>query len=733
MAGLTLRLLGGFEAFVEAGPAIKFPTKKAKALLAYLGVCPGQAHSREELATLLWGDSPDEQARRSLRQTLTYLRKALGPALVPILIVEGDTIRLDAERVEVDVEIFERLARERTIEALTRASEVYHGDLLAGLDLRAESFEEWLVAERVRLRELAIASLTTLLPLLVETGKMDGAVQAAARLIAFDPLQECIHRQLMQLYLQQGRPGSAIKQFQLCRDVLNRELGIDPEPETLALYNEIRRGGRKNIPNSTQSTRAQTITARAPAYPGPPHKPPQDAKEHQLGGWYRLWARSSVIVLIGLGVLAFWHYGLREPQREASAAAEREAASAASVTPFAEPSIAVLPFKNLSGDPALDYFSDGITEDIITGLARHPDLEVAARGSSLAYDPQEFDLRQAAQDLGVHYLLEGSVRKGGDRVRITAQLIDAVTGHHVWAERFDRENSDVFALQDAVSEKIIGSLVGGEGQIRKALYKSIWDKDSTSLKEYDYLLRGHAIFYDFSKEAMIKARSIWREGLERFPQSSLLRIKIAATHIHEARKGWTETPREDLAQAYAMVQQALADEKLPAIGQWYGHWMMTYLAVWHLRDFERAQAELDATLAVVPNDSETLASLAEIAIFAGKPDVAIALVENAIRRQRQTPGWFYWYLGWAYYLKEDYTKAARNLEKNAWPNPETYRLRAASYARLDRASEARSAVAELLRLRPETSLGSLRRTLPYKNPLDLERELAGLRLAGLPE
>ena len=238
---LTLTLLGGFQARLGSGPPVTLPTKKIQAFLAYLALPPGREHSRDKLAALLWGDLSQGHARNSLRQALFALRQAVAPARPACLRVEGATIALTPEAVDVDAASFERLVGARSPEALRQAVDLYRGDLLDGLTLQEPPFEEWLMAERERLRELAVEGLAGLLASQRAGGAVDAALQTGLRLIALDPLQEPVHRTLMRLYAQLGRRGSALHQYQLCVDVLQRELGVEPEDETKRLYQEVLR------------------------------------------------------------------------------------------------------------------------------------------------------------------------------------------------------------------------------------------------------------------------------------------------------------------------------------------------------------------------------------------------------------------------------------------------------------------------------------------------------------
>lgn len=231
-----LTLLGGFEIASAKGEPVALPTRKAHALVAYLASPLGRRHSRDELATLLWDDSDIDQARLNFRQCLFQIRRALGDVADRVLLRRGETVALNAGAVEVDVATFERLVKEATPAALQRAAALYRGDLLSDLGGMEAPFEEWLLAERGRLREQALDAMTRLLAHQRQQGNVEAAIQSAVALLTLDPLQEGVHRALMRLYAEAGRHATALKQYQICVDVLARELGTEPEVETRQLH-----------------------------------------------------------------------------------------------------------------------------------------------------------------------------------------------------------------------------------------------------------------------------------------------------------------------------------------------------------------------------------------------------------------------------------------------------------------------------------------------------------------
>jgi adenylate cyclase len=230
--------------------------------------------------------------------------------------------------------------------------------------------------------------------------------------------------------------------------------------------------------------------------------------------WAALPRLAAALIIVIIGVLALY---LRE-----TTLSPQPSQQASSGLPF----LAVLPFANMSGETNFDYFADGVTETLIASLSRSPQFRVVARTSSDSFKGKKEDIRQIGRQLGARYIVEGSVQKSSNKMRIVAQLIDASTGGHVWAERYDREGTDALALQDEIAEKVIASIGGDAGLLKKREYERAWGKDRATLEEYDYYLRGHQLFYRFTKEDTLQAIAIWQEGLTKFPNSSLLRIEL---------------------------------------------------------------------------------------------------------------------------------------------------------------------------------------------------------------
>src|SRR5689334_23014134 len=309
MARLILTLLGGFRAHLDPATPLTLPTRKAKALLAYVALAPGSSQPRDKLASLLWGSTLDTTARTSLRQTLYAIRKCLRDAGPRLFTVDGDVVRLDADAVVVDVREFETRAADATPSALAEAAALYQGEFLDGLTVQEQPFDDWLLGHRERLRELALQSLSGLLAHQRSAGSSEAAVQTALRVLELDPLQEPAHRALMQLYVETGRRGSALRQYQLCVATLQRELRAEPEAETKALYHEILRG-RTQVTAERSSPPSMPVTPRpivgpAPlAEPAPAWEPPLAGRQRDLARLREaldraLAGRGELVALIG--------------------------------------------------------------------------------------------------------------------------------------------------------------------------------------------------------------------------------------------------------------------------------------------------------------------------------------------------------------------------------------------------------------------------------------------------
>jgi adenylate cyclase len=393
----------------------------------------------------------------------------------------------------------------------------------------------------------------------------------------------------------------------------------------------------------------------------------------------------------------------------------------------------VLPFVNMSEDSKQEYFSDGMTEDLITDLSRLSGLFVIARTSTFTYKGKAVKVEDVGRELGVRYVLEGSVRKADNRVLITAQLVEARTGHHVWAERYDRPLQDLFALQEEVRRKIVAYLALKLTDEEEAQWERAYTRN---LEAYDYLLRGLEYqwqFYQwhFTKEAFIQARQMYKKAIELDPTYAVAYAWLGWTYFFEWAYQLSDDPQA-LEQAFVMEQQALAlDDSSPL-----AHDILGAVYLWKNKQHEQAIAEAERAIALSPNFYSPYSVLGTSLIFAGRPAEAIDALEKAIRLNPRNPLYLEAYLavlGAAYSstgrVEEAITtlKRAVSLVSN---DPVPHQILASIYSALGR-EEAQAEAAEVLRLNPSFSLEGLKQRLPFKDPAAAEQYLASLRKAGL--
>ncbi|THK34532.1 adenylate/guanylate cyclase domain-containing protein [Ensifer sp. MPMI2T] len=393
------------------------------------------------------------------------------------------------------------------------------------------------------------------------------------------------------------------------------------------------------------------------------------------------------------------------------------------------PSVAVLPFKDLSAEKSLGYLGDGLANDVIAILSRFSDIAVVSRTSSFAYQGKEGDIRRIGKELGVGYVVEGSVRKEGNRVRIVAQLINANTGDHVWADRFDKAGTDPWALQDELTGKIVGAMTGEFGAIRKADYSQAWGKDSTNLAEYDYYLRAESQLNLYTKEGIERSGEISRQGLQVFPGSPLLTAELGWSHWLKVALLYSSDPQADLQEADRLVKQVLSDKNLSPQVARLAHWLHAWLLTIN-GDHDGAIAEMNKALAAAPYNAFTLTDAGNIFLSAGQPEKALELTDAAAARD---PGlsWFFNYVRGATFVvlgkNEDAVEVLKAAEFADAPL-----LLAIAYMRLGRDAEARAAVAKMLKAAPTATVQSWRRAWNFRDPSILDKAAADLARAGLP-
>jgi len=392
------------------------------------------------------------------------------------------------------------------------------------------------------------------------------------------------------------------------------------------------------------------------------------------------------------------------------------------------PSIAVLPFANISGDPEQEYFADGIAEDVITALSKFRWFFVIARNSTFTYKGKTVDVKTVAQDLGVRYVLEGSVRKSGKRVRITAQLIEAPTGHHVWAERYDRDLEDIFAVQDEITESIVTS-VGPE--FLSAEMQRAQRRDVRSLDAWDYAMRAAYHHSRYTKEDSAEAQRLLQKAIELDPLNVGGFCLLAFTHLMQVQFGWSESVVRSIQEAAEAAKKAVAIDDRDA-------WAHMALGLVDLisRRYDDAIGRFKRAIDLNPSLANAYGALGQALALAGQYDAAVEQINKAIRLSPRDPFLVYWFghLGLAAFTEERYDEACEWGRKCVHENPNFpggHRLLAASCGQLGRTKEAQAALMELLLLMPGMTIDDVRKQVPFKDSNDMERYLDGLRKAGL--
>ncbi len=397
-----------------------------------------------------------------------------------------------------------------------------------------------------------------------------------------------------------------------------------------------------------------------------------------------------------------------------------------------KPSIAVLPFNNLSGDPTQDYIADGISENIISALSKISEMFVIASNSTFTYKGKPVKVQQVSEELGVRYVLEGSAQKIGNRVRITAQLIDATTGHHLWSEKYDRDMKDLFALQDEIAHKIIVEL---QVKLTEGEQARVSHKSTTNLEAWSYAVRGLKLFERPSKENNAKAMELLERAVELDPGYVWAWVRLAWTHKVASTTGWSQSPSESYKKAVEISQKVLVlDESDSDVRALLGLVYRTQ------NRYEQAIIEGEKSLALGPTNAQAHVLLAVSMNIVGRFDDAIKLVKRAMRLHPYYPAYYLIWLGGAYRMTgryEDALTAYRQLLdrslKGEYPIAVAHLFLAEVYIELGREEEAQTHAAEALRIAPKFSLEVVSKisTYTYKDPAHLERRLNTLRKAGL--
>jgi TolB-like protein/Flp pilus assembly protein TadD len=395
-----------------------------------------------------------------------------------------------------------------------------------------------------------------------------------------------------------------------------------------------------------------------------------------------------------------------------------------------KPSIAVLPFDNLSGDPEQVYFVDGIVDDIITELSRFPYIFVIARTTSFTFKGKSIDIRQVGSELGVRYVLEGSVRRISNRVRITAQLIEAATGNHIWAERYDRNLEDIFSVQDEITAQVVGSI---HPEVLSAEMQRARQKPAESLDVWNYAVRARWHVLRLTREDNAEAKRLFGKALELEPNYVPALSFLVYCHINDVLFGWSQAPPQSITEARRLARLAASlDENDP--------WVQCALGLTEFiaKNPDTASAHYRKAIELNPNFALAYGYLSIQLAYAGEAEAAIEAGHKAIRLSPRDPELFHFHvaISLAHFVAERYEEAVTWSNKVMAERPETpawRRVLAASLAQLGQIAEARKAMEGLLSITPGVTATLLRNIVYFKRPADFDRYIEALCKAGLPE
>lgn len=663
---MRIRILGGLEPKSPTGEPLRLPTRKTSLLLAALVLAGEKGTRRQALSDAFWADRGEAQARSSLRQALAAIRRAFPQDEVEGIRIEGDleTLHLVASPDEIDVWRFDRLIQSPEPADLAGAGDLYQGDVLAGIAL-PEPLDQWFAPHQRAYRRKALL-LVERLSLLTgpDLKAIEVGCQALAeRLLAGDPAAEEAHRALIRLYQHQGRFNAAIRQFELCKDTLRRELDVEPEAQTEQL---ITRSG-------------DTRTPAGSAGPASDHASPPVA-----------------------------------PARDRD-----------------QPSVIVMPFDNLSGAED-EYFVDGVVEEITSALSRVREFFVIARQSAFTYKGRFVDVREIGRELGVSYVVEGTVRRGGDRLRISVQLVDAETRNQLWSERYEGATTDIFAFQDQIAAQVAGAI---HPAVRNAEIDVARRKPPGSLRAYDLVLQAYPKIWSQSPQDNGQAIAILKSAIATDPHYGRAHALLAWCYSQDVVYLWSsdpETSRQSARTAVDVASGLIGDDPtaMVAVGSAISQC---------LGDLPRAASFIESALALDPNSAWAWARYAWLAIYQDEPDRSIERFERSLALSPLDPLEFNLRMGIALArgLKGEYVQTAKLIQEVLNKHPKVtwaYRQLAYVSALAGDLPAARDAIKKLLAAHPSASIELMKRCHPSRQtPRVFNLMLEGWRLAGLPE
>lgn len=649
--GLSLKMLGGFELRDRDGAELSLPTRKVRALLSYLAVNADKPQSRERLMALLWSDRSERQARQSLNQALLSIRRLGEHEGIQLLDSDGERVALRGDALECDVEQFQALAAEDPVEA----TKCYTGAFLDDVSIAEHPFDEWQHATRAHLQDLACGALGEAAERAAISGDFKPAIEFSKRLLSLDPLRENSHRLLMRFLYESGDRAAALRQYQVCSEILEKELQVEPDAETKALMERIR-----------LSTGGENKNQITPAEPKP--RPPE------------------------------------------------------------KPSIAVLPFENLSGNPTVELLTDGLTEDLITALAKTQELLVIPRQSTAIYKGQRVNLQQVAEALGIQYVLGGSIQTSDDKMRCSVQLIDCARGHHLWAESYNRRIDDIFSVQDEIVWNVLIEL---QVRLTEGDIAIVASRGTRSIDAWLLRVQAAAEIRKFTRDGTVRARSLLEAAHRADPDWARPLSGLAFCDYMDVKFGWSVAQEESINRGIELAERAIAidpEDSLPY--QALRNFNMV------LGNLEKALSLAEKAAALAPNDPQAVGILGTTLVYMDETAQAIAAFERAARL---TPNMFrdlQCMYGLALHLAGNIDRAIAVLEALARQNPEWpngLAQLAMAYQSAGRVDEAQATVQQILEHDPDYSASRYLAPLHFRDQNRINWLQEQLIEAGLPK
>jgi TolB-like protein/DNA-binding SARP family transcriptional activator len=681
-------LVGNMRAVAPSGADILPRGRKTRGLLAFLCLAQGERVSRSRLVGLLWDRSADAQARMSVRHSLSELNSIVNRHVPGLVEIGRDSVRIDVRKCWVDALAILEASADATADT-SNLVQPFSERLLEDLDGVAPSFDQWLTAERTRFEDRVRKILEAELDRVIEQNvRPEVRAAAARRLINFEPTHEGAVRVLMKAFAQMGDRAQAIREFERCRQVLLTVLDLPPSKETMGVYEAVRI-------ESPQVASLANLERTAGADSG----------------------------------------GIGEAGAPASPAAweikkQSEPAAALTHDPRREPSIAVLPLRNLSGDSGHRLIAEGLVEDLIEALSRVPNFFVISRLSTLAFRNEDRHPREIGNVLGVRYVLSGSMRIHEDRLRLTIELTDTELGAALWFSKLDERFTDLFEIQDRLSEMIVRKVAP---YLHAAEMNRVRIKRSDSLEAYDLFLRAQENMHDSSRAVFETAEALFDAAIAKDPHYAAALAWRAYWHVLRVGQGWSPDPARDATQADHFARAAIECNSMEPMALAVHGQVASYL----YKDFDLAFRRFEAALRINANAAPAWMWSAAAQAWMGNGPRAIEEINKAMALSPYDPLMYAYnaYASIAYLVDGQYERAIecalRSLRENR-SYTAAHRLLVIALVLAGRENEAQASARRLLELEPGLTVAGFRRRYPGSTSPHADLFCEALARAGVP-